>query len=111
MNQSSLKQGDVVYRVAEYEPPEGAFTWQLQARPVKRATVKQVLLSSSFSEVGRVRFDPTALGRVFYATPKQAVEAFAKQQEARLESLTRRRTETERALAWALQLLDEGSAS
>jgi hypothetical protein len=100
---ASLKTGDVVYRVVEYDSPDEntPHTWKIESRAVKQASSRQVTLVRLFTGLSRQRFAPDDLGRLFFATPGQAVEAFAGHQRGEIDSLDRRRREAERALAWA----------
>jgi hypothetical protein len=101
----TLKAGDLVYRVAAYDPAEeGAIhTWKIEHRVVKQASDRQIVLKSFFPGHFRIQFDPTALGLTFFATPQLAVEAFAEKQRAEIENLDRKRKAAERALAWAYE--------
>lgn len=100
---NTLKADDVVYRVVEYDPPEEgvSHTWRVESRVVKQASAKQITLKSYFSGHFRIQYNQNALGRLFFATPALAIEAFAAGQCEEIESLDHKRKEIERALAWA----------
>ncbi|HSX23008.1 MAG TPA: hypothetical protein VLE97_09565 [Gaiellaceae bacterium] len=100
---SGLKSGSVVYRVVEVDPPPDVYerhTWKAAAVTVYKASAKQVTLKTPFPGLVRTRFEPSALGRVFFETPLQAIKAFLAEKRLEIESLDRRKTEAERALAW-----------
>ena len=95
--------GNLVYRVVEVDPPgDGPFTWKAACVVVERASDRQVKLKTPFSGIGRTVFDPSALGRVFFETPLQAIQFFLTAQRLEIESFDRRRKEAERAIAWAM---------
>ena len=99
----TLRAGHLVYRVLEDDPPgEGPFTWKVAAVVVEHASAKQIKLKTYFSGRFRVKYDSTALGRVFFETPLQAIQHFLIEQRLEVESLDRRRTEAARAVAWAV---------
>lgn len=105
MSDIVLKAGDLVYRVIAHDPPEEGVrhTWNIESRKVKQASGKQIALASYFSGVFKKVFNPNALGRVFFATPKSAIDAFAEHQRSKIESFDRQRKESERALVWAYE--------
>jgi hypothetical protein len=97
-----LKAGHLVYRVIEIDPPnEGLHTWKAACVAVKHASARQIWLKSSFSGLSGTRFKPDALGRHFFETPLQAIQHFMIARSLEIESLDRKRTEAERAIAWA----------
>lgn len=97
-----LRAGDLVYRVVEVDPPtKGPHTWEVAAIAVKQASAKQIRLKACFAPLWRTQFTPYALGRAFFTTPAAAIAAFLAAQRRELESLDRRRKDTERAVAWA----------
>lgn len=101
----ALKPGDLVYRVGEFDPPEEGLhhTWKIESRAIKSASDRQITLASYFYGTSLLQFTPDALGRVFFATPAEAVEAFAWRQRDEMESLDRRRKDAERAILWAYE--------
>lgn len=104
MSAVTLKAGDPVYRVCEYDPPEVGVqhTWKIESRVVYRASDKQITLQSFFPGDFRIQFPPNAIERCFFfATPALAIEAFAADQRSKIESLDHKRREAERALMWA----------
>ena len=100
-----MKAGTLVYRVVEVDPHhderERDTTWKAACVVVERASDRQVKLKTPFSGLARVMFQPSALGRVFFETPLQAIQFFLTEHRWEIESLDRRRKEAERALAWA----------
>jgi hypothetical protein len=103
-NRTALKAGDCVYRVVEIDPPPDKYephTWKAACVVVERASKRQVKLKTPFSGIARTVFEPSALGRVFFETPLQAIRFFLTEQRLEIEALDRRRKETERAIAWA----------
>jgi len=101
---TALKAGDVVYRVVEEDPPPDVYephTWKAMAVTVAKASAKQVKLSKPFPGLARTLFEPSALGRAFFETPLQAIQHFLIERRLEIESLDRKRKESERAIAWA----------
>ena len=101
---SPLKAGNLVYRVIEIDPPPDKHerhTWKAACVVVERASVRQIKLKTPFSDLTRTMFQPSAFGRVFFETPLQAIQFFMAERRLEIESLDRRRKESERALAWA----------
>ena len=99
---STLKAGDLVYRVIEHDPPgKGRSTWKVASTVVERASAKQVKLKAYFAGLWRTTFDPDALGRAFFDSPLGAVQAFLAARRDEIESIDRQRKEAERAIAWA----------
>ena len=101
---SPLKAGSLVYRVVEIDPPpdeHGRHTWKAACVVVARASDRQVKLKTPFSGIARTLFQPSALGRVFFATPLQAIQFFLTERCLEIESLDRRSKEAKRAVAWA----------
>ena len=99
---TSLKAGDLVYRVVEVDPPGNEpHTWKVAAVIVERASAKQIKLKTYLSGSARVLFNHDALGHVFFETPLQAIQWFLAAQRGEIESLDRRRAEAERAIVWA----------
>ena len=96
-----LKKGDRVYKVCEFEPPDGPPTWIVESREIKSISEKQIALKGYFKESWNVRFNPTALGRVFFETAKLAVADFLRRQQERIPSLNRQIVEVNRAIDWA----------
>lgn len=99
-----LHTGVVVYRVVEVDPaPDGheKHTWKAAAVIVERASVKQIKLRSAFPGLARTVFYPSALGRLFFETPLQAIKFFLAERHLEIDALDRRKKEAERALAWA----------
>ncbi|MDQ3300612.1 MAG: hypothetical protein M3619_28865 [Myxococcota bacterium] len=105
MNQStSLKAGNVVYRVVEIDPPPDRrerHTWKAAAVIVDRASNRQVKLKTPLPEHGGTVFKPDAFGRLFFESPLQAIQHFLAARRLEVESLDRRRKEADRAIAWA----------
>lgn len=98
----ALRANDLVYRVIEDDPPgEGLHTWKVAAVSVMSASAKQIKLKTNFHGHFRTRYDPSALGRVFFETPLQAIQYFLIERREEIVSLDRRRKEAERAIAWA----------
>lgn len=98
----SLKAGDLVYRVAEDDPPgKGLHTWKIACVEVERASARQVKLKRNLPGLGRVLYQQSALGRVFFETPLQAIQFFLTERRLEMEAFDRRKKETERAIAWA----------
>jgi hypothetical protein len=99
-----LRPGDLVYRVNEADPPaKGPHTWTVASVAVEQASTKQIKLKSCSATGWRVKFEPGALGRVFFATPAAAIAAFLAAKRRELEILERRRKDSERAIAWAVR--------
>ena len=99
-----MKSGTLVYRVVEIDPhpdARGRHTWKAACVVVERASDRQVKLKTPFSGLARVMFQPSALGRVFFETPLQAIQFFLTERRLEIESLDRRKKEAERAVAWA----------
>ena len=99
-----LKAGDLVYRVGEVDPPPDKrepHTWKAACVVVERASNRQVKLKAPLPGLNRTLFPPNALGRVFFETPLQAIQFFLTERRLEIESLDRRRKESERAIAWA----------
>ena len=99
-----LRAGDLVYRVVEIDPPpddQGPYTWKAAAVIVERASAKQIKLKTPFSGIARTIFQPDAFGRLFFASPLQAIQSFLIERRLEIESFERRRKEAERAIAWA----------
>lgn len=97
----TLKPGDKVYRVVECDPPEGSHTWQIESREVAQASDKRITLKSYFSGIYRMRWDAIMLGRMFHATPLDALTYFINSKRSEIESLESRVRDAERALVWA----------
>lgn len=109
---SALKQGSLVYRVVEVDPPPDVrelHSWKAAAVVVERASNRQIKLKTPLPGHGGTVFMPDALGRHFFETPLQAIRFFLAERRLEIESLDRRRKEAERALAWATS--QEGVAS
>lgn len=103
-SRAGLRTGSVVYRVIEVDPPPDdarPHSWKAAAVVVEKASTKQILLRTPFYGLARTRFDPDALGRVFFETPLQAIQFFLIEKRLEIESFDRRRKEAERAVAWA----------
>lgn len=99
----ALRAGALVYRVIEDDPPDkGPHTWKVTSVVVASASAKQIKLKIYFPGLYRTRFDPDALGRVFFETPLQALQHFLIAQRMEIEALDRRRVEAARAVAWAV---------
>ena len=99
---SALKAGCLVYRVIEIDPPDDEpHTWKAACVVVERVSNRQIKLKTPFSGIARTVFEPSAYGRVFFETPLQAILFFRAERRLEIESLDRRRKESERALAWA----------
>jgi hypothetical protein len=97
-----LKAGTIVYRVVEVDPPDDTpHTWKVACVTVERASGRQVKLQRRFVGVSNVLFEPSALGRIFFETPLQAIRFFLTARLLELESLARKKTEAARAIAWA----------
>jgi hypothetical protein len=99
-----LHAGAVVYRVIEVDPPSdvpGQYTWQAGTAIVERASDKQIKLKRAFHGFARLVFEPSALGRYFFETPEQAIQAFLTERRNEIETLNYKRKAAERALAWA----------
>lgn len=99
-----LHAGAVVYRVIEVDPPPDVLephTWEAASVSVERASDKQIKLKRPFQGLARTVFEPTAIGRVFFETPQQAIQCFLTERRNEIMSLDRRRKEAARALAWA----------
>lgn len=99
-----LHAGTVVYRVDEIDPPPdipGPHTWKVATAIVERASPKQIRLKKPFPGLARVVFTPDAFGCAFFETPLQAIQAFLTERRLEVESISRRKKEAERAIAWA----------
>jgi hypothetical protein len=97
--------GNVVYRVVEIDrPPDDRrpHTWEAAAVVVEHASPKQIKLKTPFPGLFRKVFEPTAFGRIFFATPLQAIQFFLTERRLEIESLNRKKKEAERAIAWAM---------
>jgi hypothetical protein len=101
---TKIKAGDVVYRVVEIDPPDvrERHTWKVASTFVERASACQVKLKTRLLGLGNLVFEPSALGRLFFETPLQAIQHFLTERRLEVESLDRRRKEAERAIAWAI---------
>ena len=99
-----MKAGHLVYRVVEVDPPPDKYerhTWKAACVIVERASARQVKLKTPFDGLARTVFQPSALGRIFFETPLQAIQFFLVGRRLEIESIDRRRKEAERAIAWA----------
>lgn len=104
ISKAPLKAGSVVYRVVEVDPPPDKYephTWKAAAVTIAKASTKQLKLSKPFPGLSRTLFDPSALGRVFFESPLQAIQHFLAERRLEIVSLDRKRKEAERAIAWA----------
>ena len=98
-----LRVGDLVYIVTEVDPPtRGPHTWEVTSFGVTYASAKQIKLDRCAATLWSTRYQPDALGRIFFETPDAAIAAFLTAKRSNLESLERRRTDTERAITWAI---------
>lgn len=100
-----LKAGSKVYRVRDVDPydDEKPHTWEIESREVKSASDKMIILKTAFPGVYRSRFQPNALGLLFFATPEEALTTFARRAREEIASCARRIGESERAISWALK--------
>lgn len=90
-----MKRGDKVYRVVPVfglvradmtvEVPESG-SWYVQSRELVVASPKQFRLDSYFLGGANIIYPASALGREFYATPVEAVDAFIRAASRRLEN-------------------------
>jgi hypothetical protein len=99
----TLRAGDLIYRVVEVDPPGNELhTWKAACVVIERASARQVKLKTPFTGLARTLYQPSALGRVFFETPLQAIQFFLTEKRLEIESLDRRRKEAERSIAWAI---------
>ena len=99
-----LKAGHCVYRVVEVDPlPDeaGPHTWKVACIIVEKASARQVKLRGRFDGLSNIVFEPTALGRLFFESPLQAIQCFLTARQLEVESLDRKKKTVERAIAWA----------
>lgn len=97
-----LEAGDVVYRVTEVDHhDQEEHTWRPQAIVVEQTSPRQIKLRTPFNGLARKVYAPDAYGRVFFATPRQAIRHFREVTTLEVEALKRRQHEAARALAWA----------
>ena len=99
-----MKAGTLIYRVVEVDPPPDVrepHTWKAACVVVERASDRQIKLKMPLPGHGGTVFKPDALGRLFFETPLQAIQFFLTARRLEIEALDRRRTEAERAIAWA----------
>ncbi len=99
-----LKPGDHVYRVVELDQPDdrGIHTWEMLAMEIKTASDRRIELVKTYPNITGIRFEPSALGRIFFPTPGDALARFMVDQEQMIESCRRCTATAERALLWAL---------
>lgn len=99
-----LKPGTCVYRVVEDDLPDGEprHTWKVACVTVEKASDRQVQLSKRFQGLANIRFEPEALGRYFFETPLQAIQAFLTERRLEMETLERKRATATRAIEWAV---------
>jgi len=101
---TQLKTGSLVYRVIEVDPPPDVnerHTWKVACITVEKASDRQVRLMKRFDGLANILFEPDALGRVFFETPLQAIQFFLIERHLETKALDRKKTEMERAIAWA----------
>jgi hypothetical protein len=105
-----LKKGDKVYLVRPTltidmtgRIPE----FMIEAREIERASDKQIKLKTYFTGGMNVLFAPSALGKEFYATPREALAAFRAAQVFRITDAERRLERTRREAADAIEWVDK----
>jgi hypothetical protein len=99
---TKLKPGDKVYCVIEYEPYDDKEPpWEMGTVDVMTATDRRITLARNFRGMSRTRFEPSALGRVFFATPEEALAKFVKEQQEMIALANRKVINASRGLAWA----------
>lgn len=97
-----LKAGDRVYFVAEYDPPgPKPHTWQVCEREIKSASDKMIILKASLGF--RTRFTPDALGLIFFATKREAIEIFEERCRRAISEAQRSIEDNKRAIEWAIR--------
>jgi hypothetical protein len=98
-----LKAGHLVYRVVEVDLPDdkSPHTWKVACVVVEKASTRQVKLRGRFNGLGNILFEPSALGRLFFESPLQAIQFFLTERQLETESLDRKKKTAERAVAWA----------
>lgn len=94
-----LKKGDTVYRVVEHTEIDGSVGWRVQEATVKIAG-KRITLARPFASRFGLQFGADAFGRLFFATPAEAVRDFAAKQRRNIESAARMVRDAEEALDW-----------
>ena len=105
----TLKKGDKVYKVVpiDFPLPDKGPQFIVQARTLRVASAKQLRLDSYFSFGMGLIYEPGALGREFYASPREAVDAFERGHEQHLMRKIKERQSAEERLdevrAWAEQ--------
>ncbi len=92
------------YRVVDLpdagpDSPTGP-NWAVQARTAK-VTPRRILLARAFTGLGGVSYNETAIGRLFFVSPAEAVRDFAIKQRRNGESYRRQAEAADEALAWA----------
>lgn len=98
---NTLKPGDLVYRVILTTFDENDYS--LVHVAVKSASDRKIILERTFPFCEGVRFEPSALGRVFHATRDEAFKAFYREQARVSASAGRKMLEAQKARAWARQ--------
>lgn len=90
--------GATVYRVVEYDPPSGEYTWMMATRRIKQDG--KIVLDVAFHGGSRVLV-PGACGYSFHLTPAGALAEFHAAKDCALRSAARMIAESKRAIAWA----------
>lgn len=99
---AKLKPGDLVYRVEEYDPPhtKTPHTWIVESRPIKSISDKRIVLVAWFRGLCRTQYPPSALGIVFFASEKEALNAFEERCRRSISTAAREISEAQRAIEW-----------
>ena len=94
--------GDEVFRVVEYDPPDGLHTWVLAARRVRSIRKDgKVVLDSPFPGLATKIMGVHCIDSLFHRSCASAVAAFKAQLDSRLASAQRAMDDAKRGLAWA----------
>lgn len=95
-----LKAGDRVYFVGEYDHPDNRpFTWQVCEREIKSASDKMIVLKTSLGF--GTHFKADALGLIFFATKREAIDTFLKRCRRSISEARQRIADLKRGIEWA----------
>ena len=97
-----IRPGDKVYRVVVI-PESRKRSWHVASAVVWQVSHRQLSLHESWhiGLNGKQRFEPLALGTLFFKTPDEAIAHFIKTKEEEMAAAARCIDEAGRAINWA----------
>jgi hypothetical protein len=98
-----VKKGDRVYRVVECDPAHTTeSTWAVTSVELAVATAKRHVFATPLSGLGGTHYAPRELGRLYFATPDEAIEHFVAAKRLTIKNAKQSIKTAERALSWAI---------